>query len=74
MQSLCKTNKGTMAAWTYGNNWYDDDNATSKGIHLGFYSSGNAIGSFNYDVATEELTIKINKAIADKLGVKVIIE
>lgn len=73
MQSLCKTDKGTMVAWTYGNNWYDD-NATSKGISFGFYSSGDAIGLFNCDVETGELTIKIHKAIADELGIKIVVE
>ena len=73
MQSLCKTNKGTMIAWTYGNNWYDN-NATSKGISFGFYSSSDAIGSFNYNDTTEELTIKIYKKIADELGIKITIE
>ena len=73
MQSLCKTDKGTMAAWTYGNNWYDD-NVSSKGIGFGFYSSDFAIGSFNYDVKTEEFTIKIHKELADKLGIKIIID
>ena len=70
MHALCKTNKGTLSAMTYGNTWYDD-NEKQRGISFGILNYP-TIGLLHYDGDNDKLTLTINKANAKKLGIEVI--
>lgn len=76
---FCKTDMGTIQAWSYGNKYngygndWEDGLATERGISIG-KSDGYAYVHVEQVRGKEKLVLYINKAVCDAEGVEIIIE
>lgn len=56
---MCKTDKGTLCAWTYGNNWYSKS-TDKKGLAVGLYGDV-AFINVDYDSDKKKIVITLNR-------------
>lgn len=71
MNILCKTEKGTLEAWTWGNTWREYNKEADRGISIGRYG-GHAFAIAECNNGTMKLTIK--KQVLEEDGIELIIE
>jgi len=69
MNVMCKTEKGTLVAWNYGNTWTDSSGAP-KGISIGFYGS-KPFAITEYDNGVMKLVI--NKKELKENGIELVV-
>ena len=72
---FCKTDMGTLKAWSYGNHYTDweDGSATERGISIGCGDNGYAYVHVEQVRNKDKLVLFINKKVCDEEGIEIII-
>lgn len=75
---FCKTDMGTLSAWSYGNNYngygtdWDTERATERGISIG--NNSYACVHLGQVRGKDKLVLCVNKKMCDEYGIEIIIE